>query len=169
MSLTTNQKGAISETAIAAAAARHGYGVLKAPCDGGRYDLVFDVDGTLLKVQCKWAIRRGDVIDVRAFSCRHTSPGGLTRRGPAADEIDVLAAYCAELDRCYALPAALVADRTHAHLRLAGAKNCQQQRVRYAADYEFPGAIAQLGERLAGSQKVAGSSPASSTSPRPSS
>jgi prevent-host-death family protein len=31
-----------------------------------------------------------------------------------------------------------------------------------AANFDFPGAIAQLGERLAGSQKVAGSSPASS-------
>ncbi len=35
-----------------------------------------------------------------------------------------------------------------------------------ASDYELPGAIAQLGERLAGSQKVAGSSPASSTPPK---
>ncbi len=163
MSLTTNQKGAIAETAIAAAAARQGYGVLKPLCEGGRYDLVFDVDGTLLKVQCKWAVRHGDVVDVRAFSCRRTRGGGLARRGYVDGEIDVLAAYCAELDRCYALPADLVAGRSHAHLRLAAARNHQRQRVRYAAHYEFPGAIAQLGERLAGSQKVAGSSPASST------
>ena len=56
-------------------------------------------------------------------------------------------------------------------LRLARTANNQQIGVNQARDYElerldFParGAIAQLGERLAGSQKVAGSSPAGSTS-----
>ncbi len=169
MTLTTNQKGAIAETAIALAAARLGIVVLKPLCDGGRYDLVFDIGGVLLKVQSKWAVRQGDVIDIRAFSCRRTAGGGLARRGYSESEIDLLAAYCSELDRCYALPANLVSGRSRAHLRLSGTRNHQRQRVRYAADYEFPGAIAQLGERLAGSQKVAGSSPASSTSPRPSS
>jgi hypothetical protein len=48
------------------------------------------------------------------------------------------------------------------HLRLAPARNNQEFSITYAADYEFSGAIAQLGERLRGTQEVAGSSPASS-------
>jgi PD-(D/E)XK endonuclease len=60
--LTTNQKGAIAETAIAAAATKLGIRVLRPLDEGGRYDLVFDVAGALLKVQCKWAARKGGVI-----------------------------------------------------------------------------------------------------------
>ena len=43
-------------------------------------------------------------------------------------------------------------------------KNGQRACLNWAADYELPGAIAQLGERLRGTQEVAGSSPASSIS-----
>ena len=49
-------------------------------------------------------------------------------------------------------------------LRLAATANNQQVAVRYASDCEFPGAIAQLGERRTGSAKAGGSSPPSSTS-----
>jgi prevent-host-death family protein len=48
---------------------------------------------------------------------------------------------------------------------LEPAMNNQQAALNWAADYEFPGAIAQLEERLTGSQEVVGSSPTSSTSP----
>jgi flavin-binding protein dodecin len=48
------------------------------------------------------------------------------------------------------------------HLRLAKAKNNQVAALNWAADYEFRGAIAQLEERLTGSQEVVGSSPTSS-------
>ena len=48
-------------------------------------------------------------------------------------------------------------------LRLSPAKNGQRACLNWAADDELCGAIAQLGERLGGTQKVAGSSPASST------
>jgi PD-(D/E)XK nuclease superfamily protein len=47
------------------------------------------------------------------------------------------------------------------HLRTRQARNGQRKRLHFAEQYRL-GAIAQLGERLAGSQKVAGSSPASS-------
>ena len=93
----------------------------------------------------------------------------IVRRYSSA-EIDALAAYSAELDRCYLLPMSL-ATRRMVHLRLAPSRNNQLIGVNWARDYEFGatlsrlrGPIAQLGERLAGSQKVAGSSPAGSTS-----
>jgi hypothetical protein len=50
--LTTNQKGAIAEMAVANAAVRHGLGVwlplADEPCD-----LVLDLRPQLLRVQCK--------------------------------------------------------------------------------------------------------------------
>ena len=52
--LTTDQKGAILELAIAREAAALGAGVFKALTDGERYDLIFDVRPRLLRVQCKW-------------------------------------------------------------------------------------------------------------------
>ena len=52
--LTTDQKGAIAELAIAHAAAVLGVGVFKPLTDGERYDLIFDLRPRLLRVQCKW-------------------------------------------------------------------------------------------------------------------
>ena len=51
---------------------------------------------------------------------------------------------------------------------LTPARNGQRSCINLAEAFEFDGAIAQLGERLRGTQEVAGSSPASST-PRESS
>jgi hypothetical protein len=165
--LTTDQKGAIAESAVAAAAIRLGIGVSR-PLSPLRYDLVFDTGGLLLRVQCKWAVRRGEVVVVRCYSSRRTADG-IAARSYAVDEVDLLAAYCAELDRSWLIPAVRFAGRRHIQLRLAPARNNQRMRVNLARDFEFaatlrpdPGAIAQLGERLAGSQKVAGSSPAGS-------
>ena len=78
-----------------------------------------------------------------------------------ANEIDAIAAYCPELDACYYVPIQAIAEKTQVYLRLSPARNNQQTGVTMAADYRL-GAIAQLGERLAGSEEVAGSSPASS-------
>ncbi len=59
---SSGQKGSIAESSIAAAAIKLEIGVLKPISDGHRYDLAFDVGGSLLRVQCKWAVRRGDAI-----------------------------------------------------------------------------------------------------------
>jgi PD-(D/E)XK endonuclease len=64
--LTTDQKGAIAETATVHAAVKLGIGVYKPISEGGRYDLSFDIGSRLLRVQCKWATRCGDVIAVRS-------------------------------------------------------------------------------------------------------
>jgi hypothetical protein len=86
------------------------------------------------------------------------------------EEIDALAASCAELDRCYFLPIELFPRRKHICLRVAPTRNNQRHLINWAEHFQFTatlgppqGAIAQLGERLDGIQKVAGSSPAGST------
>ena len=162
MALTPSTKGAIAEAAIAAAAIKLGVVVLRPLLEGRRYDLMFDVDGLLLRVQCKWACRKGDVVVVNIRTSRLT-PRGYVSTTYAASEIDAIAAYCAELDECYLVPIDEVAGQHVVHLRLAPAANRQELAIRYAASYRLPGAIAQLGERRAGSAKVEGSSPSSST------
>jgi PD-(D/E)XK endonuclease len=129
--------------------------------EGGRFDLIFAFDdASLARVQCKWApIYRG-VITVRAYSCRRAADGQRIRRY-TADEIDAIAAYCPDNQRCYYLPVSMVVGHGVLHLRLAPTRNNQAEGINWAADYEL-GAIAQLGERLAGSQEAGGSSPPSS-------
>jgi prevent-host-death family protein len=162
--LSTNQKGAIAETKIAAAATELDVPVLRPIVDHARYDLAFEIGGRLVRVQCKWG-NLGDggaVLRVNLTSSWCT-PTGYERRYYGENEIDLVAVYCHELDRCYLLPSKLVAGRRCIDLRLKPPKNRQRACLNLAVDFELPGAIAQLGERLHGMQEVAGSSPASST------
>ena len=159
--LTSTQKGAVAEAAVTAAAVELGFVVLRPVTEGRRYDLVIDTGRTLVRVQCKWAPRKGDVVAISTRTCRYT-PAGYVRTTYRSTEVDGIAAYCADLRQTFWLPVADVAGRTFVHLRLAEARNGQRRRLRWAAQYPF-GAIAQLGERVTGSHEVAGSSPASST------
>lgn len=161
----TTLKGAIAEAAIAMAATKLGYVVLRPMTEGRRYDLVIDTGPRLLRVQCKWARRKQGVVVVDT-STRRLTPHGYVHTTYAHGEIDGIAAYCQELERCYFLPISLVAGRRGFHLRLVPAVNNQEMAINWAAEHEF-GAIAQLGERDTGSVEVVGSSPTSSTS-RPS-
>ena len=170
MVLSTDRKGNIAELAIAKAAVELGIDVYHPLGEGGRYDLIFDLIDRLVRVQCKTAPRRGDVVVVRCYSARR-SRDGFIKRPYAAGEIDAFAAYCPDLDRCYFLPYARFANRTQVDLRLARSLNNQRIGINWASDFEFsatlarvPGAIAQLGERLRGTQEVGGSSPPGSTS-----
>jgi hypothetical protein len=99
----------------------------------------------------------------------HTSgsrltPSGYVRTPYGADEIELLAVYCGELDRSYLLPPELFANRYAVQLRLTPPRNNQRACINLAADYDFPGAVAQLGERRHGMAEVRGSIPLSSTS-----
>jgi PD-(D/E)XK endonuclease len=175
--LTTDQKGAIAEAAIALAAVELEIGVSR-PVGDERYDLIFDLRPQLIRVQCKWATKYGDVIVVRCYSSRRTADG-LLRTFYGSDEIDAFAVYCAELKRCYFLPIDSLPASRQINLRVAPSRNRQNVGINWAEEYEFGatlgrhhGAIAQLGERERGTLEVAGSSPAGSMqgareSPRP--
>jgi hypothetical protein len=134
--LSTNQKGAIAETAIIHAAIKLGIGVYRPIVDGGRYDLVFDLQRRLVRVQCKWAPQHGDVVVVRCYSRCRTGDGLVTRKY-SADEIDAFAAYCPEVDCCYFLPFELFDGWKQIQLRLGPSKNNQNLGINWASDFEF--------------------------------
>jgi prevent-host-death family protein len=157
-----NHKGAIAEAKIAAAAIELGVPVLKPMSEHGRYDLVFDISNRLVRVQCKWATCKGDVVLVHVGGS-YLSPRGYVRSTYAPDEVDAIAAYCADLEKCYVLPIELVAGKYQVHLRLVPPKNGQRAALIWAADHQLSGAIAQLGERCHGMAEVVGSSPTGST------
>jgi hypothetical protein len=166
--LTTDQKGAIAETAIAFQATELGIEVYRPVAEGGRFDMLFLLLEGLVRVQCKWARRQGDVIVVPCYSCRRAREG-IRKRLYTPDEVDALAAYSPDTHTCYYLPLNKIGVRSYIQLRLGPTRNNQHRGVNWAEDFAFaatlrpPGAIAQLGERRAGSAKVAGSSPAGST------
>jgi prevent-host-death family protein len=157
-----NHKGNVAELAIATEAARLGLSVLKPLTEHERYDLVLGVAGRLYRVQCKWGACRGNVIEVRLKSSYHSPTRGYVITTYDETEIDFVAVYCGDLGRCFLLPIALIAGRTMMLLRLQPAKNNQRAALNWAADYEFPGAVAQLAERSDGIRKAGGSNPPSS-------
>jgi hypothetical protein len=140
-----NHKGSVAEAAIEFAAVKAGIPVFKPIAEHGRADLVFDVEAELYRVQCKWGRldRDGDVIVVGVESNRCTS-SGYVRTKYERDEVELLAVYCGELDRCYLLPQSLFVGKRAVQLRLVPPKNGQRSCINLAEDYEFDGAVAQL-------------------------
>jgi hypothetical protein len=113
-------------------------------------------------VQCKWAPLKGNVV-VANLQTHRCTPRGYVHTTYTADEVEGFGIYCQALKRCFYVPIDQVPGRRAIHLRLAPAANNQIAAINWAADFAL-GAIAQLGERSAGSRKVGGSNPPSSTS-----
>ena len=159
-----NRKGAIAEAEIHAAAVRLGVPVLMPMSEHGRYDMAFEIAGRLLRVQCKWGALSSDgaVVIVRVGGNRCT-PEGYVQTTYAEEELDLFGVYCAGLNRCFLLPSSVAAGRRVVHLRVLPSRNAQRACINMANQFDFAGAVAQLGERAAGSRKVRGSSPLSST------
>lgn len=134
--LTTDQKGNIAEQAIALAATRLGFGVYRPVGEGGRYDFILDLGDHLLRVQCKWARHIGAGVRVPCCSNRRARDG-LRRRLYSTDEIDAIAAYCHELDRCFLLSRSWIGGRQQVQLRLQPARNCQAVGLNWASEFDF--------------------------------
>jgi len=136
LDLSTSQKGAVAEAEIATAAIRLELHVLRPVAEGGRYDIAIDLGRKLLRVQCKWASRNGDVLNIRCVTSRHT-PRGYVKTTYSADEVDVIAAYSPDTDRCYLIPINEAEGMATISLRLEPTRNNQAVNVRWARDYEF--------------------------------
>jgi hypothetical protein len=133
----SNHKGNVAELKILAAAADFGLEVSKPLTERCRYDLIFDVGDRLLRVQCKWANQTGDVISIKIGGSYHSPTKGYVLSTYSAREIDAVAAYCGDNDRCYLIPIDVVDGQTCMHLRLAPARNGQRVALHFAADYEL--------------------------------
>ena len=154
--LTTDQKGNVAELQIAAAAIALGIDVYRPVGEGSRADLLFGIDHALLRIQCKSAPVIGDIVVIRCYSSRRNRDGMLVRKY-LEGEIDGVAAYSPQTRECYFLPSPMCVGRREVRLRMRPCKNNQRLRINWAKDYEFAatlgrlGAVAQLGERRAGS------------------
>jgi len=134
--LTPSQKGAAAEAAITASVIQLGFRVLRPLCEGGRYDLLIDLEPQLFRVQCKWANRGNGVLSINLNGCRLT-PGGYVRSTYTAEEVDAIGAWSPHLNRCYLIPIAEVAGGRQVHLRFSRARNNQAKGIRWAEEYEL--------------------------------
>jgi hypothetical protein len=139
--LTPSQKGAAAEAAIAACAIELGLVVLRPVGEGSRYDLVIDLEPELLRVQCKWANKLDGVLSIN-LSTNRLTPSGYVQTVYTPEQVDAIAAYSAELGRCFLVPITAVSEAWGIHLRFAPARNNQAQRVRWAEDYDFAKVLA---------------------------
>jgi hypothetical protein len=145
--LTPSQKGAAAEAAITAAVIQLGLTVLRPLCEGRRYDLIIDLEPTLLRVQCKHARRTGGVLAIGLQTSRCT-PRGYVRTSYSRAEVDAVCAYSPELGKCYLLPISMASARRSLYLRVEPTGNNQIEGVTWAGDHEMESAI----ERLRGIQ-----------------
>jgi hypothetical protein len=122
--------------AIARTAAELGIGIFKPLTDGERYDLILDLRPRLVRIQCKWARLRNDVVFIPCYSNRRAA-GGQRRRAYTAREADAIVAYCANIDRCFFVPADRFAGRSQLMLRLAPSRNNQRLHVNWADDFDL--------------------------------
>jgi prevent-host-death family protein len=143
--MNPNLRGTISEMAIALEAVRLGVDVFKPLSEHSRCDLVFGLNGQMYRVQCKSARLHGYVLAVRLISSWHT-PNGYVRNKYTPQEVDLVAAHSHELGRNFLIPFHRVEHgKSGIQLRLSAPKNAQRAAIHFADEYEFPGAVAQLG------------------------
>jgi hypothetical protein len=141
--LTPDQKGTVAELAIAFAASKLGVGVYRPLNDGERYDMILEIRGRLLRVQCKSAARYADGVVIRCFSSRRAR-SGLVRRLYTCAEVDAIAAYCLELDRCFLLPMSVLEGHPEVRLRLRPARNNQRLGIRWGDEFDFAATLRAL-------------------------
>ena len=144
--MDSNIKGNVAEQAIVLQAMRLDIPVLRPVGEHTRCDLALDIGGRLWRVQCKWAGLNSsrDVVTVNLATYRRTSEG-YVRTTYSPEEVDLFGIYCGELDRCFLIPGELGTGRCALWLRLNPARNGQRSCITLADDFDFEGAVAQLG------------------------
>ena len=109
--MTTKLKGDIAEQAAVLHALQHGWGVLQPVGDRLPYDLVFDVEGTLFKIQVKaaWFDRKTGnyVVDNRRTK---TNRRRMLRSNYEASDFDFALVYLEDLELFYVFPVEVFID-----------------------------------------------------------
>jgi hypothetical protein len=100
--------------------------------DGHRYDLAFDEDGVLNRVQCKTGVLKKGAIVFSVAKVDRTTGVRKSYHG----EVEFFGVYCPVLDKTYLVPIDEVGE-TAAQLRVDPPKNGQEKRVRMASKYEI--------------------------------
>lgn len=137
MDLNKKAKGDLAELKVAADLRARGYKIAFPYGEDWDFDLILcREDGTLERVQVKYACSDGQVINVRCRSQSLTNGRVRTTKLYTAETIDWLAVWDRTVDRCFYVPAAELGEgMNRVHLRLAPPLNGQVQGIRVAENY----------------------------------
>ena len=138
--LKRKQKGNLTELKCISAFYELGYQCSIPYGENSRYDLIADIDGKLIRVQCKTSREVDEgVIEFPCRSSRSNTQSNLQRRY-TADEIDYFCTYWK--GKCYLIP--ISECSVTKKLRFIPPKNGQKVGITYAKDYELQGQLEKL-------------------------
>lgn len=131
--MNSKRIGNIAEAKVMAEFITLGLPVLIPFGDNERYDLVIEVNKRFYKVQVKTGNykKNGSIIIPTCSSYKHR---GIGKRSYTKNQIDFIAVYCLEVDKCY-LISNFEECATGLTLRVKPTKNNQNTNIRWAKDY----------------------------------
>ena len=127
--------GLRSEAAILSELVRRGYPVLLPFGVNQRYDLILDIDGRLIKAQCKTGRLSDGAVMFKTRSIVTSKTRNIARG--YVGEADVFIVFCPETNGVYVVPVA-DAPAYEMRLRIDGCRNGQRDRVNWADEYVLP-------------------------------
>ena len=133
--MNTKNKGDVSVAMILAALVWQGNTVSVPWGDNAAYDLVLEMNGKLLRVQCKTGRLRDGRIVFQTSSV-YLADGKYTKFH-YRDRIDLWAVYCPDNGKIYLIPVADVQNTSQAALHLEVPKFRNRYGYKLAASYEL--------------------------------
>lgn len=134
INLTSKQKGNLTELKCISAFYELGYQCSIPYGENSRYDFIADVNGKLLKIQCKTSHEvESGVIEFSCRSCRSNTQSNLQRKY-TANEVDYFCTYWDNM--CYLVP--INECSVSKKLRFIPPKNGQKVGITFASNYELP-------------------------------
>lgn len=134
--MNTNERGSLSEGIILAEALRCGFTVSVPWGNKARYDLILEIEGELIKIQCKTGKLVNDSIRVKLTSSYLTSSGSVMH-GYTKQDVDYFAIYCPQNNKKYLLPISEVVGQKSINLRISQTNRNYMSGTKYADDYIF--------------------------------
>lgn len=137
----TNSKdiGDRTEAIILAELLKAGLNVLLPFGDNRRYDLLVDIDGKFIRVQCKTGYQQNGCVKFATRSVYRGKNGVIVKRQYTKEEIDFIMVYSREHDKTYIVPVEKLAKGIMA-LRVEETKDrTNYKHIKWAKDYEFNG------------------------------
>lgn len=127
----TCEKGITAEMIIAAEAVKRGYKVAFPFGHDWKYDLIVERNGKLERIQCKYTQSKNGVVAIRCASMSE-----WVHYKYKESDIDWIAAYDTQTDKCYFIPSSMLGEgRSLINLRLSPTKNNQDKGILWAKDY----------------------------------
>lgn len=142
--LGTKQKGDLTELQCITAFYELGYHVSVPYGENLRYDFIADINGELIKIQCK-TCRAGDGVVKFAVRSTRSNSKATFYRSYTVNDIDYFATFYN--DKCYLVPIEECAGMKLKILRFSPSKRNQIKNVNFAKDYELSVQIQKILDR----------------------